>query len=108
MQSEDVGIINTASNCNYNIAVENSYMDYYITEKVYDAVTAGCIPIYKGGDLSKTILNEDRIIDAYDNLPKNPKKLFELPILKSKDVVDEMIEVRTQKIKDFILRILNK
>lgn len=82
-------------------------MDYYITEKVYDAVIAGCIPIYKGGNLSKTILNENRIIDAYDDLPKNPKELFELPILKPKDIVEEMINIRKNKLKEFILRILN-
>lgn len=91
----------------YNLAIESTYMDYYISEKVYDAVIAGCIPIYKGGNLSKTILNENRIIDAYDELPKFPKKLFELPILKPKDIVEEMINTRKKKLREFILKILN-
>ena len=48
----------------FNICPENSNADGYVTEKIFDAISAGCIPIYWGSynEPEKHILNQDAII----------------------------------------------
>lgn len=84
--------IKACENYLFNIAVENSQSKFsgYITEKISDAIMAGCIPIYWGGNLKKfTPFNLDRII-TIDDLNKFPKlntdkiylkDKFDLPVL---------------------------
>lgn len=33
----------------FNICMENTDFDYYVTEKIWNAITARCLPIYRGG-----------------------------------------------------------
>lgn len=33
----------------FNICMENTDFDYYVTEKIWDAINARCLPIYRGG-----------------------------------------------------------
>jgi protein associated with RNAse G/E len=44
----------------FNICLENTNFDYYCTEKVWEAIKGGCLPIYYGSD--------NRI---YESFPKN-------------------------------------
>ena len=48
----------------FNICPENSNAYGYVTEKIFDAIYAGCIPIYWGSynEPEKDILNQDAII----------------------------------------------
>ena len=48
----------------FNICPENSNAYGYVTEKIFDAINAGCIPIYWGSynEPEKNILNQDAII----------------------------------------------
>lgn len=48
----------------FNICPENSNCAGYVTEKVFEAITAGCIPIYWGSynTPEPSILNEDAIL----------------------------------------------
>ncbi len=52
----------------FNIAFENSYTNGYITEKLFDAKAADCIPIYWGGAAReiKSWLNPKAFIDFYN------------------------------------------
>ena len=48
----------------YCIAMENSIAKDYVTEKVYDAFAAGCVPIYVGApNIQEFIPTMDSIID---------------------------------------------
>lgn len=47
----------------FNICPENSSAYGYTTEKLFDAISAGCIPVYWGADLAdKEVINKDAII----------------------------------------------
>lgn len=74
----------------FNICPENTAAYGYTTEKIFEAISCGCIPIYWGAELAdKAVINEDAIIfwDRKDNgkdalkrieeLHKNPKLLEE-------------------------------
>lgn len=56
----------------FNICPENSYTPGYVTEKIFQALNNGCVPIYWGGlDYDLDIFNIDAIL-YYD--PHNPDK----------------------------------
>ncbi len=59
----------------FNLALENTSTDYYCTEKIWDSIRAGCLPIYYGKD-NKIYENFPRhsFID-YSNF-NSPSKLF--------------------------------
>lgn len=74
----------------FNICPENTAAYGYTTEKIFEAISCGCIPIYWGAELAdKAVINEDAIIfwdrknsgkDALkriEELHKNPKLLEE-------------------------------
>lgn len=46
----------------FNICPENSLGSGYTTEKVFEAIAAGCIPIYWGAYLEPGILNSEAIL----------------------------------------------
>ena len=48
----------------FNICPENTNVDGYVTEKLFQAFAAGCIPIYNGGGnfLEPGIINPKAII----------------------------------------------
>ena len=57
------GKIQTCSNYKYNICCENSLKLGYTTEKCFEALAAGCIPIYFGENpVESKVLNQDNII----------------------------------------------
>lgn len=53
----------------FNICPENSNHPLYVTEKIFQAIDAGCIPIYWGGDNNPeyNILNKDAIMFWNEN-----------------------------------------
>ena len=76
----------------FQICPENSARDGYVTEKLFQAIAAGCIPIYWGADRppEPDILNQDAIL-FYD--PDRPDNLVE--ILRSlRDEPDRLRELR--------------
>ena len=46
----------------FNLCPENSLGEGYITEKLFDSISAGCIPIYWGKYLEPGILNPEAIL----------------------------------------------
>lgn len=59
----------------FNICPENSVSDGYVTEKIFDCLHSGCIPIYSGWNKNPEpdIINPD-IILWYDELDKDNNK----------------------------------
>jgi alpha(1,3/1,4) fucosyltransferase len=71
----------------FNLCPENSNSSGYVTEKIFDAISAGCIPIYWGSDnkpepriLNQNAIfflelngNNDNVLNEIGRLNKNPK-----------------------------------
>lgn len=91
----------------FNVCLENTYHEGYVTEKIFDASLSGTIPIYWGGlEEESTIINMDKVIcvdptdvksldnlkDRVDELMTNPDKLSEMVNLPSfkEDAVSEI------------------
>ncbi len=52
----------------YNICLENSIRDGYVTEKIFESLYSGCIPIYAGPlDIEPKILNSQDIVNVLEN-----------------------------------------
>lgn len=52
----------------YNICIENSIRDGYVTEKIFESLYSGCVPIYGGPhDVESNILNRNDIVHILDN-----------------------------------------
>ena len=52
-------------NFRFNICPENVSAKGYVTEKILDAIVAGCIPIYWGGDKKELIEPDIFNLDAF-------------------------------------------
>lgn len=91
--------IDVISKYAYNIAVENSQLPIYITEKLSDACVARCIPIYIGGNLDFTPFNQERIIKPYDPLPIDYTEMINKPVFNNNH--EEMYEERLDKFRNF-------
>ena len=50
------------ANYRFNLCPENSLGEGYITEKIFDSIRSGCIPIYWGAYLEPGILNPRAIL----------------------------------------------
>ena len=70
------------ANYRFCICPENSLGDGYITEKVFESIASGCIPIYWGACLEEGILNPKAIL-RYEK--GKEKELFEQVQLLWKD-----------------------
>lgn len=65
----------------FNICPENTAAYGYTTEKIFEAISCGCIPIYWGAELAdKEVINEDAIIfwDRKNNGKESLKQIAEL------------------------------
>jgi Glycosyltransferase family 10 (fucosyltransferase) C-term len=49
----------TLRNYKYNLVIENSGDEYYISEKIFDALICGCMPIYSGSEKIFDIIPND-------------------------------------------------
>lgn len=68
----------------FNICPENSDTDGYVTEKIFDAISSGCIPIYWGslGSPEPTVLNRDAILFWPDDFTSG--RIFDICASKSR------------------------
>ena len=77
----------------FNICPENSNWPGYVTEKVFDSISAGCIPIYWGSDNKPEldVLNQDALILWVfdDDNAKNIAKIENL--WNNKEALSEML-----------------
>ena len=48
----------------FNLCMENTKYGYYITEKIWDSITAGCLPIYYGTKEIYEIFKEKSFVDV--------------------------------------------
>lgn len=66
----------------FNICAENNNTEYYVTEKIFDAFIAGCIPLYYGAlnDPEPGLINREAVIfwNKEGNNVENREKIREL------------------------------
>lgn len=105
--------INFIKNSLYNICPENSSYPGYYTEKVFQALEAGTIPVYWGiNNPEPNIINEnkycfadinnqDRLTSSITNSINNPKKHTEKKVFKAR--AKESIQVMYDNLKKSIL-----
>lgn len=64
IESHNMTKVEFLQNYIFNLCPENIYEEGYITEKIFEACFAGCIPLYFGGGLEhvENIINMDRVI----------------------------------------------
>lgn len=63
----------TISQYRYNLAIENSIEDWYISEKIFDALLCGCMPIYCGSEKIFDLLPNEWFHFLPDLSPKSIK-----------------------------------
>ena len=81
------------------IAIENSIDLDYITEKLWEAFSAGCIPIYYGSPNIKDILPHPKSVIVYDDYLNQTDAATAMgnqlkQIMESPDLYDEMVSWR--------------
>lgn len=81
-------------NYRFNICLENSNKNGYVTEKIFESIVAGSLPVYWGSDLNPEpdILNRDRILFFNPHNPEEVKKQI------------ERLEVNSNLYNDFYLQ----
>lgn len=61
---------------NFAFCPENSFPDYYVTEKIWDAIRANCLPIWGGPDTIYEIMPRNSFIDL--RVLRKPRRVFDL------------------------------
>ena len=66
----------------FNICAENNNTEYYVTEKIFDAFKADCIPLYYGAlnNPEPGLINHDAVIfwNKEGSNEENKKKILKL------------------------------
>ncbi|GAX81287.1 hypothetical protein CEUSTIGMA_g8719.t1 [Chlamydomonas eustigma] len=76
--SNRVDKVEVFSKAKFCIAMENSNVEWYVTEKIYQAFQAGCLPIYMGApNFEKDFLPHPKAVILYKPESMNPKMLAE-------------------------------
>jgi len=68
----------TLSQYRYNLAIENSVEDWYISEKIFDSLLCGCMPIYHGSEKIFDLLPNEWFHYLPDLSPKSVKLAINL------------------------------
>ena len=106
----------------FNICAENTISDGYITEKIFDAFSSGCIPIYSGDKkLEPSVINtksvlfweknnsNEYLLKEIENLHKN-QKLYDAFIKEKKllDSATDFIWDRREKVLNRLKYLIEK
>jgi hypothetical protein len=114
--NDDVDIYEFYKRFNFALIVENCNAENYVSEKIYDAFIAGCIPIYYGNicDISK--IPKDMYIDMkdfknFEEVRDFIEKLSESDIIKYYENINEKLEsiidmVSPKKLTEKILTLI--
>jgi hypothetical protein len=94
-------VIDLMSNYTFCLIIENCNADGYISEKIYDALTVGCIPLYYGNKNNILQIPDDCYIDLKSIAPKNLPNLID-------NIDSEFIQLFRENIYKKRMDILNK
>ena len=97
--NDDVDIYQFYKRFNFGLIVENCNGENYVSEKIYDAMIAGCIPIYYGNICELNGINKKCYIDVkafknFDAVRDYIEKLSQMDILEYYEAIDKnLIEI---------------
>lgn len=91
----------------FNLCFENTIADYYCTEKIWDSIICGCLPIYYGGENSTIYedFEKNSFLD-YTNF-KNPNQLFEYIEKMTREEFNERLNMCIQTVNNIVKKINN-
>lgn len=103
------------ANYKFNLALENSMMPGYVTEKIVEPFAAATVPIYWGDDAVKSDFNPESYIcvndfDDFDNLLAYVRYLDTHPdeylkMLRAANGVVETVELLNNRLEEFLCKI---
>ena len=97
----------TMKNYKYALCFENSYHPGYITEKIFDAFSAGTIPLYWGSELPPPINESSLMRFPCDALDESVKSITRNSLPYSVDILEEdKFTVFENKIHQFLMKLL--
>lgn len=103
-------------NYKFNICPENSNKEGYVTEKIFEAINAGCIPVYWGSNNNPEpeVLNKDAILfySGPESVEKLNATVFELhtneKLYKEFIAQEKFLPTATEYILDTLCELENK
>jgi hypothetical protein len=113
---DDELIIDILKNYTFCLIIENCNAENYVSEKIYDALSAGCIPLYYGNNSDFINIPKDCYIDLkyikqeelpniIDNMDMNLINAFRRNIYKKRMSILEKVNIN--KFSDFVDSYLN-
>jgi hypothetical protein len=70
-------VIDIMSKYTFALIIENCNGDGYVSEKIYDALCVGCIPLYYGNNNSQLNIPTDCYIDLREISPEDLPRLLD-------------------------------
>jgi hypothetical protein len=86
-------------------AAENADCDYYHTEKVFQALASGSVPIYLGGRTIREVVPTNSVIVARDFAGPKELAAFLVRVAANETLYDAFQEWRRRPIEDRLLRL---
>lgn len=87
----------------FHFAAENSNCDYYHTEKIFQALRAGAVPVYMGGKTITDFVPPGSIIDVRDYESPEQLGLFLQKVAKDKLLYMQFHAWRTRPLPAFVI-----
>lgn len=78
-------------NYRFSIVIENSITRGFVTEKIFDVMANGCVPIYHGATEIADLLPTDTYIELKDNVISQLEKIDESTWLKYQDEISKFM-----------------
>jgi len=114
--NDDIDIYQFYKKFNFALIVENCNAENYVSEKIYDAMIAGCIPIYYGNICEMSGIDKKCYIDIkeykdFDAVRDYIEKMSQMEILEYYEAIERNLEkildtVSPKKLVDKILTLL--
>jgi len=95
--NDDVDIYQFYKRFNFGLIVENCNAENYVSEKIYDAMIAGCIPIYHGNITELSKIDKKCYIDIkgykdFDAVRDYIEKMSQMEILEYYESIERNLE----------------
>jgi len=94
--------IECISNYKYNICPENSVTEGYTTEKVFESLQAGCIPIYTGAKFELNVLRDEFVCWIQPDSKREMIEQTKQPVDKNFWTADALIVIYLQLAKMWV------
>jgi hypothetical protein len=91
----------------FYLAFENAHVEDYVSEKVYEGIIAGTLPVYRGTPNIASFLPEQSFIDANNLSPKALAALL-LDLASDESKYNAYFNFKNEPLKSSFVRIANQ